>query len=94
MGCCSVVWTTWDHFWKNTGISGAGNAGRAKSPLRKFIWFAIFLTGLAFTYLGLELVFAKFLEYPVTTTVTMKNKNRVRFVCEILVFSHRMKSLF
>ena len=73
-----VLWNTWDNFWQDTSISGVNNAGKArKSALRRIIWIVVFSLGLAGTIWALYTVYADYILYPVTTTITIQHKDKV-----------------
>ena len=73
-----VLWTTWDNFWQDTSISGVNNAGKArKSALRRIIWIVVFSLGLVGTIWALYTVYADYILYPVTTTITIQHKDKV-----------------
>lgn len=71
------LWPTWDDFWHKTGINGISNAGIAKSDLRRACWMVIFVVHACLTVQGVWYVAYDYLEYPVTTSVSVEHAYKV-----------------
>ena len=79
MGLLKVIWATLTDFGHNTEIPGFKNAYKAKSLLRFLYWLAIFVVGLAFTFVSLRGFIADYLSYPVVTATDLTNRASVQF---------------
>ena len=81
MGGVHIIWKTWDEFWQETSIAGLANAGKArKGVLRRLIWLTAFTIMFYFSMSQIIKVVQNYLSYPVTTTVTINNEERVSTV--------------
>ena len=62
-----------------TSISGANNAGNARSApyIRRIIWIIIFVLFFGLTCKGVYDIFVEYYEYPVTTSVFVEHQNKV-----------------
>ena len=78
MSASGVLWETWDDFWQETSISGVNNAGKARrSVVRRSCWLLVFIAGALATSFSLMVVIKEYMEYPVTTTITIQHKDKV-----------------
>ena len=73
----AILSDTWKLFWQRTGISGMSNAREAKSNLRTKIWTIIFALFSTFTISGIYNILHDYSDWPVTTSITVKNQNQV-----------------
>ena len=77
-------------FIQETSISGISNAGKEnKSFARRTVWFLIFVVGAVATGFSLISVIYSILNYPTTTSVTVKHNSRVN----IYPFKKETKSI-
>ena len=73
----AILSDTWKYFWQRTGISGISNAREAKSSLRTKVWTIIFALFSIFTISGIYNILQDYSDWPVTTSITVKNQNQV-----------------
>ena len=78
----AIIWGTWDDFWRNTSISGANNAGRAKNPpyIRRCFWMLLFGFCFYFTITNVLELINKYYQYPVDYSVTVQHKDLVSII--------------
>ena len=70
---CYGLYSKWDHFWQETGIDALSHAGKAQNaPVRRTIWIVVFLIFSAFTLQSVVKVVQEYLEYPTTTSMSIK----------------------
>ncbi len=64
---------------KVTSISGANNAGNARSSpyIRRMLWMAIFVAFAGLTCKGVYEIFVTYFTYPVNTGVYVNHMNKV-----------------
>ena len=76
-----VLWDTWDAFWQETSISGVNNAGKARNSfLRRLCWIGVFILGAFATGFSMNIVITEYMDFPVTTTITIEHKDQVIYV--------------
>ena len=78
-GLFGIFWGTWDDFWQETSISGANNAGKARSYpyVRRCCWTVLFIFFMAITVLNVLGQFMDYYDYPVSYSVFVQHENMV-----------------
>ena len=79
MGFCDLFTVTWTQWWKKTSISGISNAANAKSTTRKLCWLTIFIILMVFTIFAVVGVFEIYLEYPVSTSMSLERHSKIKY---------------
>lgn len=94
-GVFGVFWGTWDDFWQETSIGGASNAGHAQGApyIRRIIWIIIFTVFFYLTVQGVVGLFVSYYDYPVTYSVYVAHKNKVRFTYYLINYLMKINRL-
>ncbi len=75
----SIVWKTTAEYLQKSSFSGVSHAAKARNWFRAGYWSIVFIVGLGFTTRNLYVLTDEFLQYPVTTTTEVVNKEIIEF---------------
>ena len=77
-GPLTVLKRTWNEFLQETSIAGLANSGKSRNgTVRKTFWLIAFIIMFSISLKQIVEVVKDYLDYPVTTTVTVNNQETV-----------------
>ncbi|CAG0889937.1 unnamed protein product [Darwinula stevensoni] len=76
---CSSFNNTWLRCAEETTINGLLHAVRYQNPLRKLLWFSLFVSGMTLTTLSVWGIASDYLSYPIVTTVSVSPEPSLEF---------------
>ena len=80
-----VLKTTWDEFVKETSIAGLANSGKSRNGIiRRTFWLVAFIAMFSVTFKQILEVWKTYLEFPVTTSVTVNGEQKVRTISNLM----------
>ena len=78
-GPFTVFKRTWNEFLQETSIAGLANSGKSRNGIvRRIFWQIAFIIMFSISFKQIIEVVKDYFDYPVITTVTVNNQEKVR----------------